>query len=632
MLRTFEALMQRMFLLAMAICFTFVTGMSLTAGEQPKRQPVPSKAALDKAEDLVNDIFKEDISKASDAETRSKLAIYLAQQGDESGDDPAARYVLYCQARDLAVLAGNAQLAMSAIDKLTQFFELAGLELKAEALAKLVTHLPDREQSKGVAEIALALAGEALEADDYDAAAALGNVAAAAAKKAQIVALATTAAKRNAEIQAAKEKFGVLQPYVDRLAKDANDAEANLKLGEYFGLFKGKWDRAMPHLAKSKSEPLASLAREDLAIPKDAAAQAALADAWWDFAAKQGEPQQARLQERAAYWYEKALPQLSGLSRTKAQKRLAQTSTRRGGLSSPVVEGPVGFLRTLEGHNGEVRSVAISDDGRFGLSGSVDGSVRLWELETGKEIKSFRGHSKQVWAVAFLPGGKHLASGSWDGTVRIWDEASGNLVRSIAHPLDVNGIAISRDGKWMLTACDDKSMRLWDLTTYAEVKRFPPHANFCYACAFAPNGLQVASGSVDRRAMVFELATGKLVREVEQTNAVSCVAFSPDSKYLFTCGDNAAHMWDVSNGNQEKRFESAGGYVTSMGLTPDGKRLVTGGEDKLVHVWDVATGKEVTRFPGHTGTITALAVSSDGRRALTGQIDGSIRYWALPTN
>src|SRR5205823_500577 len=136
--------------------------------------------AIDKAEDLVNDIFKEEIAKANDAEARAKLAVYLIQQGDESSEDPAARYVLYRQARDLAILAGNPQLALSTIDKLTQYFEGSGINLKAEALAKIVEHVPTKEPSKLLTELALALTSEAVEADNYDAALTLGKVATAA--------------------------------------------------------------------------------------------------------------------------------------------------------------------------------------------------------------------------------------------------------------------------------------------------------------------------------------------------------------------------------------------------------------------------------------------------------------------
>src|SRR5204863_3510721 len=136
-------------------------------------------------------------------------------------------------------------LALATIDKLAQHFEVPAIQLKTTTLGKLVDYVPTKEPSKALTELLLSMAAQALGADNYEAAAELGKVAAAAAKKAQVVALVGTVAKRNAEIQAAKEKFSVLQPFVDRLAKNPNDSEANLKLGEYFGLFKGKWDRAV---------------------------------------------------------------------------------------------------------------------------------------------------------------------------------------------------------------------------------------------------------------------------------------------------------------------------------------------------------------------------------------------------
>src|SRR5262249_47220564 len=130
--------MQRLFLLSGLLGTLWAAGLALNAGETTKRQPVPDKKALAKAEDLVNDIFKDEIAKAKSADVQTKLAAYLIQQGDESGDDPAARYVLYRQARDLAVLAGDPALVLGTIDKLAQHFQVNGLDLKAEALAQLV--------------------------------------------------------------------------------------------------------------------------------------------------------------------------------------------------------------------------------------------------------------------------------------------------------------------------------------------------------------------------------------------------------------------------------------------------------------------------------------------------------------
>jgi WD40 repeat protein len=623
---------QRLFALFLAVgVLTVVSAAGLDAGQGGKRLPVPAKKELAKAEELVRDIFKEEIDKAKDPESRTKLATYLIQQGDESSEDAAARFVLYREAGSLAILAGNPPLILAAMDKLGKYYDVPTLDLKAAALSDVVGNIPTKEPSKALTELTLELINEALEADNYDAAIALGKVAEMAAKRSQVLKLVNTVEKRNAEVQAIKEGFSKLQPFVDRLKKDPADAEANHKMGEYFGLLKGKWERALPLLERSKAEPLASLARKDLAEPKDAKEQLALADSYWELAAKHQEPASLRLQERAAFWYDKALPNLTGLSRTKAQKRFDQVAARLQGTQTPVVAGPVGFIRTLDGHSTEIRSVAISPDGKQALSGSVDNTMRLWNLETGKEVVIFKGHTKQVWCVAFIPHSKYVLSASWDGTVRMWDPATGKDIHTFFHPIDVNNVTVSRDGKWMLTGCDDKHMRLWDLTTKQEVKKFPPHNNFCYACAFSPNGLYVASGGADKKAMVFELSTGKLVKEFEDhTNSVQCVAFTADSKHLLTCGDSAVHLYDIATGKEVKRFESKSGYINSMALSADGRKMVTGGEDKLVRLWDVTTGKEIQSFPGSPTTIIAVALSANGLRALSGQIDGGIRYWGMP--
>jgi WD40 repeat protein len=615
-------------------CFLGLAGLLLTAnldaGGPGKKQPIPDTKNLAKADELVRDIFKEEIDKAKTPEAQGKLAIYLQQQGDESNEDPAARFVLYRYARDLAITAGDAKLAFGAIDKIATYFEVTPLDLKAQALAKLVTKVPTKEPSKELTELTLELIAEALESDNYEAALELGKVASEAAKRAQVFALVTAVNKRNEEIKAARERFADLQTFVDRLKKDPKDAEANLKLGEYYAFTRGKWDRAICLLARGPAGPLADLARRDVAAPTDGKDLLAMADAWWDYASKQPELQQPRLQERAAYWYDKAAPNLSGLNRTKAIKRSEQVSARLVG-NQPAVEGPVGLIKTLEGHTSEIRAVAMLGDGRYGLSGSSDNSVRLWDLKSLKEIQSFKGHSKQVWDVAFVPGGKYVVSASWDATVRMWDTTTGKDVRTFQHPVDVNAVAVSKDGRWMLTGCDDRHMRLWDLTKGEEVRKYPPNEDYCYACAFAPNGVQVASGSRDRRAVVYEMGSGKVLYRFDQNNAVLGVTFSPDSKYLFTCGDSDVYMWDIATSKKAKTFGGKGSYlINSMALSADGRRLLTGGEDKILRLWDVSTGKEIVSYPGHTSAILSVCLSADGRRALSGQQDGTIRYWGLP--
>src|SRR5207302_2005453 len=134
------------------------------------------------------------------------------------------------------------------------------------------------------------------------------------------------------------------------------------------------------------------------------------------------------------YWYEQALVNLAGLSRTKALRRIDSVTALLSGTSSPEgPSGPVGELKKFEGHTDEVKGVALSADGRYGVSGGVDQTVRVWDLAGGKEDKLLRGHSKQVWSVAFHPNNRQVFSASWDATARLWDIKTGNELRRFTH-------------------------------------------------------------------------------------------------------------------------------------------------------------------------------------------------------
>src|SRR6185369_6327232 len=127
----------------------------------------------------------------------------------------------------------------------------------------------------------------------------LGGIAETAAKKAKSDPLAKAVRERVQEVQAAEKSFSRLQPFIDRLKKDTKDAEANLELGKYFGLFKGKWDKVMPFLAAGSDEALKALAVLDLVKPKKGKDQVLVGDGWWELAAKEKSAGKLNLQRRA---------------------------------------------------------------------------------------------------------------------------------------------------------------------------------------------------------------------------------------------------------------------------------------------------------------------------------------------
>ncbi len=306
-------------------------------------------------------------------------------------------------------------------------------------------------------------------------------------------------------------------------------------------------------------------------------------------------------------------------------------------------------------HRSRLSVAAYSSDGRRVITAGSDGLVKLWDAETGMLLRTFRGHEpglgafadrRKVFSVDFGLNGRRIVSGGTDGMIRIWNVKTGKLLRTIpAHAGHVYCVRHRPGGREVASAGKDSFVRLWHVGTGRLLRTFDHGWGSVLAIDFSPNGRWIASSGRNGLVKIWSVRRGRLVRTIQayapgRPRSVSSVCFSPDGSQLLTGGsDGTMRLWDAGTGRQLRLFApehdndepvGSGTRVRSVCFSPDARHVAVGGR-RSIRLWHVRTGKLLRSFENLPGGGASVAFNAVGTELVTTRRAGIPVFYDLKT-
>jgi WD40 repeat protein len=289
-------------------------------------------------------------------------------------------------------------------------------------------------------------------------------------------------------------------------------------------------------------------------------------------------------------------------------------------------------LRLFTGHTSAVTCVALSADRRKVAAAGANGVIRVWDADRLDPAILLEGHQKGIGELAFLPAGDRLLSVSGDRSVRLWALAT-RSARVLHDDLNETSIAVSGDGSIAVTGSYDGPIHVWDLATGTLRQTLRDHASTVWNVAVNADGTRALSVSTDQTLRLWDLATGKTVKVIPtpQDSTVG-VRFGADGATgIAIFGDGLARVWDLTTGELLRTWSDPERPPSTIAVSPDGRWAVSASRSDGSLTIGALGSPDLRRLPvqGPLGDVLSVACSPDGSRALLAGVDGTIRVWDI---